>query len=73
MTKTERNQKYNKETYKTYIIRVRGDSALESRLEEYLANGETSVNFLVNQLLCEHFDVPLHHKWYETRKVTRLI
>ena len=73
LTKLERNQKYNKETYKTYMVRVRGDSALEGCIREYLASGETSVNFLVNQLLCEYFDVPLHHKWYEQRKITQLI
>jgi len=73
MNKTNHARKYNKKAYKAYTVRVRVDSPLEDRLEEYLATGETSVNFLVNKLLCEYFDVPLHHKWYNMREVTRLV
>ena len=68
MPKTEQAKRYNRKSYKSYTIRVRVDSPLEDRLEEYLSWGETSVNFLVNQLLCEYFEVPLHHKWYHRRE-----
>jgi len=73
MNKTAKKREYNKKTYKTYLVRVRVNSDLEDRLGEYLASGETSVNFLVNQLLCEYFDVPLPHRWYETREVRKMV
>jgi len=73
MNKTADARKYNKKTYRTFLLRIQAGSPLDDRLGEYLACGETSVNFLANKLLCEYFDVPLHHKWYETREVKRLM
>jgi len=64
---SKRVQKYNASTYKRFTFRVRSGTQLSEKLEDYLVNGEYSINFLITKLLCEHFDVKLPHKFYEHR------
>ena len=66
---TARKRGYNKREYKSHLIRIRNDSDLAKCVEKHVERGEVSLNFLVNKLLCEHFNVPLPHKWYETREI----
>ena len=70
---SKRVQKYNSDTYKHFTFRVRSDTPLADKLEEYLADGEYSINFLITKLLCEHFEVKLPHKYYEHKEYSPLV
>lgn len=56
--RTDKIREYNKNAYTTHLLRVRADSALAGKLEEYKQNGG-SMNRLINELLSKYFDVPL--------------
>jgi len=70
---SKRVQKYNASAYKRFTFRVRSGTPLAEKLEDYLVNGEYSINFLITKLLCEHFDVKLPHKFYEHRTRSPLV
>lgn len=55
-------QKYNKKAYSNHMFRVRKDSALEDRIQAMIADRQ-SVNWLITELLCDHFNVPIPHKY----------
>jgi len=63
--RTAQKRRFNKKTYVTYLFRVRAESDLADRLGGYSASGETSVNFLITDLLCAYFGVELPHKHYD--------
>ena len=56
-TSSKSKDKYNKNAYSHYILRVRKDSALHDEIESFMNQKGTSLNFLVLKLLAEHFDV----------------
>jgi len=70
---TDEKKRHNRKRYKTYIFRVRKDSALEALLNEHGLTGETSVNFLMTEALCKHLNCELPHREYSTYKRTRII
>ena len=49
--------KYNKNAYSTYLIRIRKDSMLNIKIEEFMSSKGTSLNYLITKLLAKHFDV----------------
>ena len=54
-TKTESKDKYNENAYARYTLRIRKDSDLNGRIEDFLSKKGTSLNYLVAKLLIEHF------------------
>jgi len=54
-TSTQSKAKYNKDTYSSYIIRVRKDTGLYGKIEDFMSCKGTSLNYLVVKLLTEHF------------------
>jgi hypothetical protein len=54
---------YNAKNYKVYNFRFRQGSELCKQIENYKATGN-SLCFLISKLLCDHFEIPLPHKWY---------
>jgi hypothetical protein len=46
---------YNEREYARYTVRVRKDSNLYDEVEEFMSKTGTSLNYLVNKLLKEHF------------------
>jgi predicted HicB family RNase H-like nuclease len=73
MKTTAYKRKFNRVTYKSYLLRVRRKSDLNALLEAHAAQGETSVNFLVTELLCSHFGCKLPHREYLRTKRERII
>ena len=71
--KTIEKRKHNRRTYQGYTFRVRRGSDLATQLEEYAQYGETSVNFLMTELLCKHFGCALPHREYTVYKRVRLV
>ena len=70
--KTIEKRKHNRKTYRSYIFRVRRGSDLEGLLLKYADEGETSVNFLMTEALCNHLGCSLPHREYRTYKRVRL-
>ena len=54
-TSREIKEKYNKEAYERYSVRVRKDSVLYEQIEEFMSKNGTSLNYLIVELLTEHF------------------
>jgi len=54
-TSTKSKEKYNKNAYVRYTLRVIKDSELHSDIETFMARKGTSLNYLVTKLLKEHF------------------
>jgi len=54
---TKARDKYNKDTYARYTIRVNKetDDMLFEQIEEFMSHKDTSLNYLVLKLLREHF------------------
>ena len=71
-SKTIEKRKHNRKTYRTYIFRVRRESDLEGLLLKHAQEGETSVNFLVTEVLCNHFGCALPHREYSVYRRVRL-
>jgi len=69
-SKTAEKCKYNRNTYDTYIYRVRRESELGKRLRVHVAEGETSVTFLITVCLCFFLGCAVPHRKY-TRTVRR--
>jgi len=72
-SETAEKKRHNRKRYKTFIFRVRRESALEARLHEHGMTGETSVNFLMTEALCKHLDCELPHREYSTYKRVRIL
>jgi len=72
-SKTAEKKRHNRKRYKTFIFRVRRDSALEARLNDYSTMGDTSVNFLMTEALCKHLNCELPHREYSTYKRVRIL
>jgi hypothetical protein len=72
-SKTAEKGKYNRKTYDVYIFRVRRESQLAARLREHVAEGETSVTFLITIGLCFFLGCPVPHRKYTRTQRTRLI
>ena len=66
-------EKRNAKTYTDYRFRVRKDSDLAKLLEDHIENGEVSLNFLMTELLCEHFKCKLPHREYLRTKRIKII
>jgi len=56
-TSTLSKDKYNKAAYSYYTLRIRKDSLLNDRIEEFMSKKGTSLNYLLTKLLAKHFDV----------------
>jgi len=54
-------KKYNKSAYANHMFRVRKDSQLEEKIQSMIAEGH-SLNWLLTELICSHFNVPIPHK-----------
>jgi len=56
---TKVRDRYNKDTYARYTIRVNKekDDMLYERIEDFMSHKGTSLNYLVLNLLREHFDM----------------
>jgi hypothetical protein len=59
-TDREIKEKYNKETYERYSVRVRKDSLLYEQIEEFMSKRGTSLNYLITKLLAEHFSEEMY-------------
>jgi len=71
--KNKETDKRNAKTYTDYRFRVRKDSELAKLLEDHLENGEVSLNFLISELLCKHFECKLPHREYRRTIRERII
>ena len=69
---TEAKRSYNAATYNSHIYRIRKGCALDDRVSGYKACGG-SMNWLITELLCRHFDVPMPHRYRFDRIVTPLV
>lgn len=55
-TSTQSKDKYNENAYARYSIRIRKDSDLYENIENFMSKNGTSLNYLVTELLKEHFE-----------------
>jgi len=55
-------KKYNKKAYTNRMFRTHKGSALDDRIQAHMEDGH-SLNWLITELLCNHFDVPIPHKF----------
>jgi len=55
---TKARDKYNNKTYARYTIRVNKetDDTLYEQIEKFMSHKGTSLNYLVLELLCKHFN-----------------
>ena len=57
-TSTESKRKYNKSAYTTHLYSYRKHSELADCIRKFKsAHKNTSLNYLITKLLCDHFDV----------------
>ena len=56
-TSTKLKDKYNEYTYARYTIRIKKDSELYEKIEEFMSKKGTSLNYVVIQKLSEFFEV----------------
>ena len=54
-TSTASKTKYNEYSYARYTLRIRKDSLLYDDVEEFMSKRGSSLNYLVNKLLDNHF------------------
>ena len=54
-TSRESKERYNKEAYERYSVRVRKDSVLYDQIEGFMSKKGTSLNYLIVKLLEKHF------------------
>jgi len=52
---TQQKDKYNKTAYARYSFRIRKEDVLYEQIEEFMSHKDTSLNYLVEKLLREHF------------------
>jgi hypothetical protein len=52
-------RRYNKKAYATHLYSYRKNSEFGRKLGEFKSTKGTSLNFLITQLLAEHWDVPV--------------
>jgi len=72
--KSKNTQKRNGRTYYHILTRIRYDSAMYDELREFMDEyGETSINFLICELLAAHFKCKLPQRQYTRRKRERLL
>jgi len=55
------SKKYNKKAYTNRMFRVHKGSDLDDRICAHMEEGH-SLNWLITELLCEYFKVPIPHK-----------
>jgi len=61
--------KYNSDNYDCFHLRIRKGTNLADRLADFTLHGEVSINFLINALLCDYFEIGLvHHKYCLKRR-----
>ena len=70
---THGKRKYNAKSYKSFILRVRRDSALLRHMEKYAETAEVSISFLLTRLLCDYFGCGFPHRRYVRRRIIRVI
>ena len=56
-TTTESKRKYNQKSYATHCYSYRKNSDLGVKIREFKAAKGTSLNYLITELLCAHWDV----------------
>ena len=56
-TSTKSKDKYNEETYARYTIRIKKDSELYEKIEEFMSHKGTSLNYVVIKVLSKFFNV----------------
>ena len=54
-TSTASKEKYNKNAYERYSVRVRKDDLLNEQIKEFMSKNGTSLNYLLVKLLKNHF------------------
>jgi len=70
--RTGYKQKYNQQTYASHLYRVRHDTDLAAKLADFKEQGR-SLNWLITELLCDHFGVAIPHRYKFEREVTKII
>ena len=56
-TSSKVKDRYNKANYKQYVLRIRRDTELFEAVEAFISKKGTSLNFIVESLLKEHFKI----------------
>jgi len=56
-TSIQVKDRYNKNTYSRYTLRIRKDSDLHNCIEKFMSMNGTSLNYLVTKLLNKHFGI----------------
>jgi hypothetical protein len=69
--RTEQTKAWNKRNYRERSIRLHRGSDLDDRLGTFIATGG-SLNYLITDLLANHFDVPNPYKRIHTRHVVQI-
>ena len=54
-TSTKSKDKYNEREYARYTFRVRKDTELYGYIEDFMSVKGTSLNYLIEKLLTQHF------------------
>jgi len=58
-TNTKSKEKYNKNAYARYSIRVRKESELNAEIEKFMNSKSHSLNYVITKLLCDYFEVQM--------------
>jgi len=58
----QHTKKYNRKAYTNHMFRIHKGSDLEDRVRALIEERQ-SLNWLITELLCKHFDVPIPHKY----------
>ena len=69
---SQAKRSYNSNTYNSHLYRVRKGCQLDEQLHAYKNAGQ-SVNWLITELLCGYFNVPMPHRYRFDRHVTDLV
>lgn len=56
-TSTKSRDKYNERVYARYTVRIRKDTELYEKVEQFMAKSGTSLNHVVNKLLSDFFSL----------------
>jgi predicted HicB family RNase H-like nuclease len=59
-------REHTKRRYKQFNFRIRRESELYDAVTEFLAEGDTSLNFLITKALCAYLGVKIPHREYDT-------
>lgn len=71
MTSSAYSLRYQRDNYHKYPFRVRKGTDLSEALDAYRAKGG-SINWLITELMCEHFGVDMPHRYRFDREVTQI-